>query len=136
MWWRHLLGIEDQSPAEKRASTAGVNLFFGALIGANLGTLEALSLRDYTLIISIICLIVLYLQVAPVARNRWSYLANLVALTALLYMLLFDPLGRNIFEDRPAPTPHLFVTICLWLASVAAIEFRPLSRSKAGKAQT
>jgi hypothetical protein len=131
MWWRRFLGIDDQSPAEKRASVNGVNLFFGALIGANLGTLESMSLRDYTLIAAIVCMIVLYIQVAPVARRRWSYLFNLGALVAGLYLLLFDPLGQDVFQDRPAPTPHIFVTICLWLVSVALIEFRPIAKPAA-----
>jgi hypothetical protein len=131
MWWRAFLGIEGQTPAEKRAAAAAMNLFFGALIGANLGSLDAMSVRDYTLIAAIICMIVLYIQLAPVARKRWTYVAHLLALLVVLYFILFDPLGRDVFEDRPAPTPHLFVTICLWLVSVATVEFRPVTKLQA-----
>ena len=126
--WRHLVGLEDQSPQEKGAAINGVNLFFGALIGANLGTLDAMTLYDYTLIAAIVCLIVLYIQVTPVARKRWTYLLSLLALIGLLYILLMDARGQELFNDRPRPTPHLFITICLWLASVASIELRPLAK--------
>lgn len=122
--------MEEQTRAEKQAAINGVNLFFGALIGANLGTLEQIELRDYLLIAIIICLIVLYIQVAPVARRRWSYLLQLGGLVTGLYLLLLDPLGLQLFENRPRPTPHIFVTICLWLLSVASIEFRPLAREQ------
>ena len=77
MWWYRYLGVEDQTPAEKRAMSNGVNLFFGALIGANLGTLDGMTLSDYTLIIAVVCLIVMYIQLAPVARKRWTYLGIL-----------------------------------------------------------
>lgn len=126
------MGVEDQSPAEKRAMVNGVNLFFGALIGANLGTLDGMSVYDYTLVAAIVCLIVMYIQVAPVARKRWSYLVTLLALTGLLYVLLIDPFGDDVFSGRSRPSPHLFVTICLWLASVASIELRPVTRSRPG----
>jgi hypothetical protein len=128
--WRGLLGLDEQSRAEKRAAINGINLFFGALIGANLGSLERLALRDYLLLIIIVSLIVLYLQVVPVARKRWSYLTTLGATVAGLAVLLLTPIGLDIFADRPRPSPHLFVTIALWLVSVAMVELRPVADTK------
>jgi hypothetical protein len=112
---------------------SGVNLFFGALIGANLGTLDGMPLSDYTLIIAIVCLIVMYIQVAPVARRRRTYLVTLLGLTGLLYVLLIDPRGEELFRGRSRPPPHLFITICFWLASVASVELRPIARPQPGK---
>ena len=128
--WRTLLGIDPQTRAEKRASVSGINLFFGALIGANLGSLEHLGLRDYALLISIVCVIVLYIQLAPVGRNRWVNAGTLVVMIGGLYVLLLTPLGIAFFENRPRPSPHLFVTICLWLGTVALVELRPLARNE------
>lgn len=128
--WRTLLGIDPQTRAEKRAATNGLNLFFGALIGANLGSLEHLALRDYTLVISMVCVVVLYIQLAPVARYRLLYTAFLASYVAVLYVLLLAPAGLHPFQDRPRPQPHLFVTICMWLLSVAYIEFRPLAKDE------
>lgn len=128
--WRTLLGLDAQTRAEKRAAINGMNLFFGALIGANLGSLERLHIKDYVLLILIVCLIVLYIQVAPVARNRWFYVLTLGAFVAGLYGLLLTPLGLEVFHDRPRPSPHLFVTICVWLISVATIELRPVTKNE------
>ncbi len=126
--WRGILGIEDQTRAEKRAAITGINLFFGALIGANLGSLERLAIRDYLLLIIIVSLIVLYIQLAPVVRRRWSHLLTLATTVAGLYVLLLTPVGLAVFEDRPRPTPHLFITICLWLVSVATIDIRTMNQ--------
>ena len=128
--WRTLLGIDPQTRAEKRASINGLNLFFGALIGANLGSLENLALRDYTLIVTMVCVTVLYIQLAPVARQRWLYVAILVVYVGVLYLLLLAPAGLQVFKDRARPQPHLFVTICLWLLSVAYVELRPMAKTE------
>lgn len=128
--WRTLLGIDPQTRAEKRASVNGLNLFFGALIGANLGSLENLALPDYTVIVTMVCLTVLYIQLAPVARQRWVYVAILATYVGVLYLLLIAPVGLHPFRDGPRPQPHLFVTICLWLVSVAYIELRPMAKTE------
>lgn len=125
-----MFGIEAQSTLEKRAAVNGTNLFFGALIGANLGMLEQLALRDYVLLICIIAIIVLYIQMAPVARKRMPLLLSLAAMVGGLYLLLMTPTGALLFGDRPRPSAHLFVTIALWLTSVAAVELRPVDESE------
>ena len=65
------------------------------------------------------------------ARHRWLYLGLLIMTVAMLYLLLLTPHGLQFFNDRPRPAPHLFVTICIWLLSVAYIELRPLAKSDA-----
>jgi hypothetical protein len=126
MSWRSLVGLEEQTAAEKRAALNGVSLFFGALIGANLGATEQMALRDYALIIAIMCLIVLYIHLASVTRKRWSNMAHLLALLGGLYLLLIHEAGTLVFEG-PRPTAHIFVTICFWLASIFVVEVRPVS---------
>jgi hypothetical protein len=123
--WRGIVGLEEQTRAEKRAAVTGSNLFFGALIGANLGSLQVLPIGDYLLIIITISLIVLYIHLAPVARKRWSVIAHLALTVAGLWVLLISPVGASLFQaNRPAP--HLFATICFWLVSVAWLELRPV----------
>lgn len=124
MVWRRILGLDSQTAQERRAALNGVSMFFGALIGANLGSSDQLSIPDYALMIAVICLIVLYIHVAPVARKRWTALATLSALLGGLYLLLVHEIGTHAF-DGARPSPHIFVTICFWLVSVAAVEFRP-----------
>jgi len=125
MLWRRLLGLDAQTVAEKRAALNGVSLFFGALIGANLGMTTGMPLRDYALIVAVVCTLILYLYIAPVARRRLSAVAILSALLGGLYLLLIHDIGAVAF-DGARPTPHIFVTICFWVASTLVIELRPI----------
>ena len=77
-----------------------------------------------------VCATVLYIQLAPVARQRWMYVAFLVVYVGVLYLLLVAPAGLPVFKDRARPQPHLFVTICLWLLSVAYVELRPMAKTE------
>ena len=125
MLWRRLLGLDAQTVAEKRAALNGISLFFGALIGANLGMTTGMPLRDYALIVAVVCTLILYLYIAPVARRRLSAVAILSALLGGLYLLLIHDIGAVAF-DGARPTPHIFVTICFWVASTLVIELRPI----------
>lgn len=131
MFWRRLMGFNSQTLAEKRAALNGVSLFFGALIGANLGMTTNLPLRDYALIIAVICTLVLYLYLAPVARRRFWPVATLLALVGGLYLLLIDRIGENAFEGI-RPPPHIFVTNCFWVASILIVELRPVESETKG----
>lgn len=133
--WRQWLGFEAQTAEEKRAALNGISLFFGALIGANLGATADMILSDYVLVIAVICLIVLYLHLASVAQRRWRSIAHLAALLSGLYVLLIHPLGMLVFVGE-RPPPHMFATICLWLSSVAMIELRPAALSVGEQADT
>ena len=131
MLWRRLLGLDAQTIAEKRAALNGVSLFFGALIGANLGMTTGMPLRDYALIVAVVCTLILYLYIAPVARRRLSAVATLLALLSGLYFLLIHDLGAAAF-DGARPSPHIFITICFWVASTLVVELRPIEESLAG----
>lgn len=126
--WRRLTGFDSQTPEERRAARNAVSLFFGALIGANLGSFSDLALRDYTLLIAIVSLLVLYLHLAPFARRRWEAILGLGVTLALLYALLMTPFGAPMWKDGTNPSPHLFVTLAFWIVSVAWVELRPVRR--------
>lgn len=133
MLWRRLLGLDEQTIAEKRAALNGVSLFFGALIGANLGMTTGMPLRDYALIVAMVCTLILYLYIAPVAPRRLSAVTILLALLGGLYLLLIHDLGAAAF-DGARPPPHIFVTICFWVASTLVVELRPIEESSAESA--
>jgi hypothetical protein len=124
--WRRFVGLDAQTRAEKRASLNGLSLFFGALIGANLGSIEVLPVGDYMLIVTIVCVIAIYIHVAPVARNRWTAIAALLATVGGLYIVMMTPFSDRIFDTGIRPKPHLFFTIALWLVSIVLIELRPV----------
>lgn len=133
MRWRKLFGLGEQTSAERKAALNGVSLFFGALIGANMGASDRMPLTDYALIISAVSLIVLYIQLAPVARNRWMNAINLLGALIGLYLLLIHDIGTAVF-DGERPSAHIFVTICLWVLSLLSIELRPVSDVATGEA--
>lgn len=132
MRWRKLFGLGEQTSAERKAALNGVSLFFGALIGANMGASDRMPLTDYALIISAVALIVLYIQLAPVARNRWMNAINLLGALIGLYLLLIHDIGTAFF-DGERPSAHIFVTICLWVLSLLSIELRPVSDVATGE---
>jgi hypothetical protein len=125
-WWRLMLGIEAQSLAERRASENAASLFFGALIGANLGTVEDMPIGDYILVIATAAAIVMYLQLVTVTRHRLFYALNLLAFIVVLWVLLLSPFSDRLFSGTVRPGPHLFWTIVFWLATILTIHMRPL----------
>lgn len=126
--WRFWMGMEAQSPEERTATRNALSLFFGALIGANLGSLEALPLIDYTVITVAVGGVVFYMQLVPVAEKRWLAVLNAALLLGALYLLLLTPLGLQMLAGGATPKPHLFVTLCLWIGLTFLTELRPVRR--------
>ena len=112
-----------QTTGEKHSTIASLGLFFGALLGANLGTLSDLPLRDYILIIVLLAGAVSMIQIT-VASERRAY----VAATSVLYVAV---LGAIYFvpDLRPAMSESdllkLLATLGVWLAATVAIEITP-----------
>lgn len=129
-WWRVLVGIEPQSLAERTASENAASLFFGALIGANLGLIQDMPIRDYVLIVAILSMTVLYIQLITVGLRRLYYAINLAMVIALLWLVLMSPFADGIFTSGESPSAHLFWTIALWLATILTIHMRPVREDR------
>jgi hypothetical protein len=121
-----LKGLWTQTPREKAATVDGINLFFGALLGANLGTLDGLGLYDYAKIIFILAGTVMTLRIFSTSERRgyaFGLLATyVVAIALFLFLLKRDPAGM-----AAADVDRLAVTLALWLGSVLLVEFYPTS---------
>jgi hypothetical protein len=65
---------------DKIGGIDGLNLFFGALLGANLGTLEGLALRDYVNFIVILAGTVMTIRMLSISERRWMMLGTLALL--------------------------------------------------------
>jgi len=117
-------GLWTQTPREKAATVDGINLFFGALLGANLGTLDGLGLYDYGKVIFILAGTVMALRIFSTTERRayaYGLLGGYVLLVALfLYLLKRDPVGIS-----PADIDRLIVTLTIWLGSVLLVEIYP-----------
>jgi hypothetical protein len=117
-----------QTERERIGSLDGVNLFFGALLGANLGSLEGVSLPGYTMIVLILCGTVMTLR-NYVESERRRYATSLLALYVVaVASFLYRGTGLKGLpvEDRW----RLAITLAIWIATVVMIVLMPTSRKE------
>lgn len=110
----------------KVGSIDGLNLFFGALLGANLGTMQSLPLYEYVKLIVILVGSVMVLRMLSTAEQRSRVFAVLALYALLIAGMLFVP----AFKPKGLPEPDLqklVATLAIWLACVVLIEFSPVS---------
>lgn len=121
---RWLRAAGSQTSREKAALLQGTNLLFGALLGVNLVTAQALPLADYANLVIARAGTVATLTVFSTTEQRsygWALLLSYVGLVALL---LFGPsaiLGALSEEDRN----RLAVTLAIWAGAVVLAELWP-----------
>ena len=117
-------GLWTQTPREKAATVDGINLFFGALLGANLGTIDGLDLFDYAKVIFVLAGTVMTLRIFSTSERRFyafGLLGGYVVVVGLfLYLPRLDPVGIT-----RADVDRLAVTLTVWLGSVLLVEFYP-----------
>jgi hypothetical protein len=118
------------SRGRKQGAIDGLNLFFGALLGANLGTLAGLRLVDYLQLTALLAGTVMALRMISTAEKRGPmfvvlgiYAALLVALVALPGM---KPKGMGV-EDLH----RLVATLAVWLVFVLGLELSPMADAPA-----
>ena len=124
-------GLLTQTPREKAATVDGIGLFFGALLGANMGTLEGLGLYDYAKLIIILAATVMTLRVFSTSERRGYAYALLVLYIAIVAIFLFGQRPAGLSEDD---AQRLAVTLAVWLAAVLIVEFQPVAAATARQA--
>ena len=119
-----MVSIWKQTKAERLGSVDGFNLFFGALLGANLGTLGTVPLKDYVLLIILLAGTVAVLRMISTSERRLYALGTLALYIGLLAMVFTN--------DRMTPKGlsegdlnRLAATLAVWIVAVLAIEFAP-----------
>jgi alkylhydroperoxidase/carboxymuconolactone decarboxylase family protein YurZ len=111
---------------DKIGGIDGLNLFFGALLGANLGTLDGLLLPDYINVIVVLAGTVMTIRMLTVSERRWMMLATLVLYGAVLYAVVTIPaLKPKGLAD--ADLHRLVATVVVWIVFVLATEFWPVA---------
>jgi hypothetical protein len=111
-----------QTPREKIATVDGISLFFGALLGANLGTLEGLRLYDYGVIIFVLAFTVIALRMFSMSERR-AYAYSLLVIYAVVVALFLH--FQRPAELAPDDAARLMVTLGIWLAAVVFVELHP-----------
>jgi predicted membrane channel-forming protein YqfA (hemolysin III family) len=114
----------------KAGAVDGLNLFFGALLGANLGTLDALKLVDYVQLTTILAGTVMTVRMVSTSERRPLMLAVLAVYGALLVALVLLPDFKpaNLKDDD---LNRLVATLAVWVIFVLGIELSPIREAPA-----
>lgn len=111
---------------EKAGALDGLNLFFGALLGANLGTLDGLKVLDYAHIVVLLAFTVMVLRMVSASERRGYMLALLAAYAVLLGALVAIPKLKPEGMDV-ADLHRLVVTLGIWVACLLVTELTPVT---------
>jgi hypothetical protein len=113
-----------------RAGTIdGLNLFFGALLGANLGTLDHLPIWEYIRLIVLLAGTVIVLRMYSTSKRRIMMLVVLGAyamfLTGMIVLPDLQPRGMSA-ED----VQRLAATLGVWVLFVIGADLSPMERKQ------
>ena len=112
------------TPGDKAGSIDGLNLFFGALLGANLGTMQTLPLAVYVEIVLLLAGTVMIIRMISTSERRWFVLAVAVFCTLAIAVMFFVPTlkPKGMADDAEH---KLIATLAIWVACVLLVEFSP-----------
>lgn len=109
----------------KVGSIDGLNLFFGALLGANLGTIQGMGLFDYFKIIVLLAGTVMVIRMVSTSERRIYMFVNValyvVLISGLLLVPMFQPKGVAAVDLQ-----RIAVTLAVWVTLVLAAELLPM----------
>lgn len=118
--WKSLLCY---TPSEKRGMLDGINLFFGALLGTNLGSVTSLSMPAYGCLIFVLAGTVMSLRIFSSTERRWHGYLLLGLYSVLVLQFLF---ASKITSDVAlADRQRLAITLGIWLLTVIIAEITP-----------
>lgn len=116
----------------KAGTIDGLNLFFGALLGANLGTLGQMSLAAYAQLIVLLAGMVMALRMLSTSPKRGMMLSVIGVYAILLGATALVPALRP--KGMPVADLHrLAVTLGIWLVFVVAAELAPMEKPPLGE---
>jgi predicted membrane channel-forming protein YqfA (hemolysin III family) len=125
-------GLFRNTPGGKAGTIDGLNLFFGALLGANLGTMQGLGLYDYVKIIVLLAGTVIVIRLVSTSERKLYVAANVVLYVVLIGALLLYP----AFQPKgvaPADLQRLAATLAIWFALVLISELLPANEEAGTK---
>lgn len=106
---------------QKEGALDGLNLFFGALLGANLGTLEGLRLISFVQLVILLACTVMALRIFSTSENRsfafilLAFYGALVAAVATIPELAPRGMARDDLNK-------LVATLAIWVLFVVVLE--------------
>ncbi len=109
--------------AERRSTLAGVNLFFGALLGAHLGTMDQLPLRDYILLVVLLAGAVTGILLVVSSRRMSVIWATVVIYVVVFGAILLVPAAQPPnMEDE---LQRIVAMLAVWLVLLMGIRLQP-----------
>src|SRR5688500_11470860 len=114
---------------ERRATISGVNLFFSALLGANLGTLGDVPLDQYFQLTIILVGAVTAILTIAITRRRSMAIWSGLAVALLIFVIAFV-LGRRM-GDLADDFQRMAITLGVWLVMLLVVRFTPEAGAKA-----
>ncbi len=113
------------TPGGKAGALDGLNLFFGALLGANLGTLDPLPLVEYVKLVILLAGTVVTLRMVSTSERR-LYMLGVLAVYALLLVCLVTIPGMQPEGMATGDLHRLIATLAIWVLFVLLSEFSPV----------
>ena len=117
------------SDEERRATMVGVNLFFGALMGANLGVTERLPLGDYAQLVVLLCGMITGMFTIVVSQRRSVVIVTSGAIAVILGMIVLSAVDL-VPPDAVADLHRIIVTLLIWLAFIVAVKLTPAAKDR------
>jgi hypothetical protein len=123
-----------QTSRERQGSMDGLGLFFGALLGANLGTVDQLPLYDYIQLIVLLAGTVMVVRIISTSERRIYALFTLAFYVFLIGAFLGVPAMRpdGLSADSAA---RLGATLAVWVIFVLFLEYWPTSAGEVRRAE-
>ncbi|TFI57494.1 hypothetical protein E2493_14910 [Sphingomonas parva] len=112
-----------QTKSEKAGTIDGLNLFFGALLGANLGTLGRMPLGDYVELVIFLSAAVVGLRLISTSDRRLLALATLALIGIALVLRLSS--GDYAEALSTGDLQRLEATLAIWVAFALLVEAAP-----------
>jgi uncharacterized membrane protein len=108
----------------KEGAIDGLNLFFGALLGANLGTLDRLRLVEYVQLAVLLAGTVMAVRMVSTSDRRGLTLAVLGIYVLLLAGLVLLP-GAKPDNMAVDDLHRLVATLAVWVIFILGLELSP-----------
>lgn len=119
----------------KAGTIDGLNLFFGALLGANLGTLQAMPLGAYVEMILLLAGTVVLLRLLSTSERRVYVLATIAFYAAIISAVLFvpklQPKGMAVGDLY-----RLVATLAIWVVCILSVELSPVREAGQTRSST
>jgi hypothetical protein len=114
----------------KAGAVDGLNLFFGALLGANLGTLDRLRLVEYVQLAILLAGTVMAVRMVSTSERRGLMLGVLSVYALLLVCLVLIP-GAKPDNMAVDDLHRLVATLAVWVIFILGIELSPIREAAA-----